>query len=73
MSFFNVQDNYLKYFASLVKKAAPVHGIFDVVKVNDVDGDVRIQYEDQSEFESIARQFGIFEEWKVCQHPRLSK
>ncbi|CAO2813891.1 unnamed protein product [Amaranthus hypochondriacus] len=59
-----MEDNYLKYFASLVKKAAPVHGIFDVVKVNDVDGDVRIQYEDQSEFESIARQFGIFEEWK---------
>ncbi|KAI3718192.1 hypothetical protein L6452_19050 [Arctium lappa] len=27
-------------------------------------GDVRIQYRDQPDFEDIARQFGIFEEWK---------
>jgi alpha-1,3-mannosyl-glycoprotein beta-1,2-N-acetylglucosaminyltransferase len=27
--------------------------------------DVRIQYNDQEDFERIARQFGIFEEWKV--------
>lgn len=26
---------------------------------------MRIQYRDQPDFEHIARQFGIFEEWKV--------
>lgn len=59
-----MEDNYLKYFASLVKKATTIHGADAAVKANNVDGDVRIQYEDQPEFESIARQFGIFEEWK---------
>ena len=66
MSFFYVQDNYLQYFANLVKKATPLKGADAVVKANELDGDVRIQYEDQPEFENIARQFGVFEEWKVC-------
>ena len=26
---------------------------------------MRIQYKDQSDFERIAHQFGVFEEWKV--------
>lgn len=60
------QDNYLKYFSGLVKRATPINGADAVVKANDVGGDVRIQYADQAEFESIAKQFGIFEEWKVC-------
>uniref|UniRef100_A0A803LGS7 Alpha-1,3-mannosyl-glycoprotein 2-beta-N-acetylglucosaminyltransferase n=1 Tax=Chenopodium quinoa TaxID=63459 RepID=A0A803LGS7_CHEQI len=59
-----MEDNYIEYFASLVKKAKPIYGADAVVKANGVDGDVRIKYEDQPEFESIARQFGIFEEWK---------
>lgn len=36
-----------------------------MLKVYNIDGDVRIQYKDQSDFERIARMFGIFEEWKV--------
>lgn len=59
-----MEDNYIKYFASLLKNATPLNGADAVVKANDVEGDVRIHYEDQPEFESIARQFGIFEEWK---------
>ncbi|KAL2928395.1 Alpha-1 3-mannosyl-glycoprotein 2-beta-N-acetylglucosaminyltransferase [Bienertia sinuspersici] len=59
-----VEDNYLEYFANLVKNAKPLSGADAVVKANDVDGDVRIPYLDQQEFESIARQFGVFEEWK---------
>ncbi|KMT01561.1 hypothetical protein BVRB_9g215610 [Beta vulgaris subsp. vulgaris] len=58
------EDNYLKYFSGLVKRATPINGADAVVKANDVGGDVRIQYADQAEFESIAKQFGIFEEWK---------
>ena len=38
-----------------------------VLKAYNIDGDVRIKYEDQSDFENIARQFGIFQEWKVIQ------
>ncbi|XP_074284806.1 alpha-1,3-mannosyl-glycoprotein 2-beta-N-acetylglucosaminyltransferase [Silene latifolia] len=59
-----MEDNYLKYFASLVQKATPLYGNDFVLKANNVDGDVRIQYKDQGDFENIARQFGIFEEWK---------
>ncbi|KAK3020922.1 hypothetical protein RJ639_046578 [Escallonia herrerae] len=59
-----MEDKYVKHFADMVKKAKPVLGTDAVLKTHNIDGDVRIQYNDQSHFESIARQFGIFEEWK---------
>ncbi|KAL8143661.1 hypothetical protein V2J09_016693 [Rumex salicifolius] len=59
-----LEDNFLSYFASLVRKAKPVNGDDAVLKVSNIEGDVRIQYNDQPYFERIARQFGIFEEWK---------
>lgn len=49
----------------MVKNAKPVYGADAVLKAYNIDGDVRIQYKDQNDFELIARQFGIFEEWKV--------
>lgn len=59
-----LEDNFLSYFASLVRKAKPVYGDDVNLKVSNIDGDVRIQYNDQPDYERIARQFGIFEEWK---------
>ncbi|XP_071691383.1 alpha-1,3-mannosyl-glycoprotein 2-beta-N-acetylglucosaminyltransferase-like isoform X2 [Rutidosis leptorrhynchoides] len=59
-----MKDNFVHHFANLVKGATPIYGTNFVLKVNNIDGDVRIQYRDQSNFEDIARQFGIFEEWK---------
>ena len=61
------QDKYSMHFANVVKKATPVYGADMVLKAYNIDGDVRIKYEDQSDFENIARQFGIFQEWKVIQ------
>ncbi|KAG5624688.1 hypothetical protein H5410_009906 [Solanum commersonii] len=61
---FGEHDNYVKHFGDLVKKAKPIHGADAVLKAFNIDGDVRIQYRDQLDFEDIARQFGIFEEWK---------
>ncbi|XWS54452.1 hypothetical protein CRYUN_Cryun10bG0090400 [Craigia yunnanensis] len=58
------EDKYKKYFADIVEKAKPVSGTEAVLKASNVKGDVRIQYRDQSDFERIARQFGVFEEWK---------
>ncbi|MQM16800.1 hypothetical protein Taro_049761 [Colocasia esculenta] len=58
------EDNFRKYFAKLVSDAKPVHGPDLVLKTKNVDGDVRVLYDDQSDFDRIARQFGIFEEWK---------
>lgn len=55
----------MKHFADLVKSAKSIYGNDLVLKTNNIDGDVRVQYMDQSHFENIARQFGIFEEWKV--------
>lgn len=55
----------MKHFAEMVKKAKPIHGNDIVLKVSNIRGDVRIKYRDQSDFERIASQFGIFEEWKV--------
>lgn len=55
------------YFANNVKTAKPVFGADMVLKASNIDGDVRIKYKDQSDFESIASQFGIFQEWKVIQ------
>ena len=48
-----------------MRKAKPVHGTDAVLKAYNIEGDVRIQYRDQPDFEWIAHQFGIFEEWKV--------
>lgn len=45
--------------------ATPLHGSDAVLKAHNMAADVRIQYNDQEDFERIARQFGIFEEWKV--------
>ncbi|PON89904.1 Glycosyl transferase [Trema orientale] len=58
------EDKYAKHFADIVKKAKPVNGGDLVLKTSNIGGDVRIKYEDQSDFERIAREFGIFEEWK---------
>lgn len=60
-----IQDEYVKHFADMLKKATPVHGTDAILKAYNIDGDVRIQYQDKSDFERIASQFGIFEEWKV--------
>lgn len=54
----------MKYFAKMVLDAKPVRGPDTALKASNIDGDARIQYRDQSDFEQIARQFGIFEEWK---------
>ena len=48
-----------------MKEAKPVPAIDAVLKASTIKGDVRIQYKDQSDFERIARQFRVFEEWKV--------
>ncbi|WJZ91463.1 hypothetical protein VitviT2T_010530 [Vitis vinifera] len=58
------EDKYPRHFADMVKNAKPVYGADVVLKAYNIDGDVRIQYRDQADFERIARQFGIFEEWK---------
>ncbi|KAI8009425.1 hypothetical protein LOK49_LG06G02549 [Camellia lanceoleosa] len=60
-----VKDNYLKHFVDMVKKAKPVNGADVVLKACNIDGDVRVHYKDQADFERIAHQFGIFEEWKA--------
>ncbi|CAA3021519.1 alpha-1,3-mannosyl-glyco 2-beta-N-acetylglucosaminyltransferase isoform X1 [Olea europaea subsp. europaea] len=59
-----VEDKYVKHFVNMLKKATPVHGTDAILKAYNIDGDVRIQYQDKSDFERIASQFGIFEEWK---------
>ncbi|XP_042978550.1 alpha-1,3-mannosyl-glycoprotein 2-beta-N-acetylglucosaminyltransferase-like [Carya illinoinensis] len=59
------EDKFMKHFAHTVKNAKPIQGIDVVLKAYNIDSDVRIQYRDQPDFERIARQFGIFEEWKV--------
>lgn len=59
-----MKENFLKYFAKEVSNAKPIHGSDVVLKAYNIDGDVRIQYNDQADFERIARRFGIFEEWK---------
>ncbi|KAK1363381.1 Alpha-1,3-mannosyl-glycoprotein 2-beta-N-acetylglucosaminyltransferase [Heracleum sosnowskyi] len=58
------EDNYVKHFGDLVKSAKPVRGFDPVLQAYNIDGDVRIQYHDQEDFERIAAKFGIFEEWK---------
>ncbi|KAJ0966764.1 hypothetical protein J5N97_023681 [Dioscorea zingiberensis] len=58
------EDKFLKHFAKLVSDAKPVHGPDFVLKASNINRDIRIRYSDQRDFEMIARQFGIFEEWK---------
>lgn len=55
----------MKYFADVIRNAKPVYGNDAVMKAFNTVGDVRIEYRDQPDFDRIARQFGIFEEWKV--------
>ncbi|CAL5376890.1 unnamed protein product [Camellia sinensis] len=59
-----MEDNYVKHFADMVKKAKPVYGVDAVLKAYNIDGDVCVHYKDQADFERFAHQFGIFEEWK---------
>lgn len=59
-----LEDKYTIHFANNVKKAKPVFGADIVHKAHNIDGDVRIMYKDQSDFENVAQQFGIFQEWK---------
>ncbi|CAI0471340.1 unnamed protein product [Linum tenue] len=61
---FQLSDKYPKHFAEIVRKAKLVRGKDAVLKAFNIVGDVRIQYQDEDEFANIARQFGIFEEWK---------
>ncbi|GER44882.1 2-N-acetylglucosaminyltransferase [Striga asiatica] len=58
------EDKYAEHFAGLLKNSTPVHGTDAVLKTKNIKGDIRILYRDQSDFERIASQFGIFEEWK---------
>ena len=62
----------MSYFAKIVSDAKPAYGADAVLKAFNIDGDVRIQYNDQADFERIARQFGIFEEWKASPLVHLS-
>ncbi|CAB80489.1 glycosyltransferase like protein [Arabidopsis thaliana] len=59
-----VSGNYTKYFSGLVRQARPIQGSDLVLKAQNIKDDVRIRYKDQVEFERIAGEFGIFEEWK---------
>ncbi|KAK3121072.1 hypothetical protein QOZ80_8BG0645620 [Eleusine coracana subsp. coracana] len=58
------EDKFLTKFGKEVASATPLHGHDAVLKAHNLGMDVRIQYYDQEDFERIARQFGIFEEWK---------
>ncbi|ESQ53067.1 hypothetical protein EUTSA_v10025208mg [Eutrema salsugineum] len=58
------EGNYTEYFSDLVRQAQPIQGSDLVLKAKNIKGDVRIRYKDQAEFERIAGEFGIFEEWK---------
>ncbi|XP_059433867.1 alpha-1,3-mannosyl-glycoprotein 2-beta-N-acetylglucosaminyltransferase isoform X2 [Corylus avellana] len=59
-----MEDKFMKFFANILEKAKSIEGTDVVLKAYNIDGDVRIQYTNQFDFELIARQFGIFEEWK---------
>ncbi|KAF7841541.1 alpha-1,3-mannosyl-glycoprotein 2-beta-N-acetylglucosaminyltransferase isoform X2 [Senna tora] len=59
-----LEEKYTKHFADIVRKAKPVYGADFVLKAHNIEGDVRIKYKDQSDFENTAGQFGIFQEWK---------
>ncbi|XP_058785745.1 alpha-1,3-mannosyl-glycoprotein 2-beta-N-acetylglucosaminyltransferase isoform X1 [Vicia villosa] len=59
-----LEDKYNIHFANYIKKAKPVSGADIVQKAHNIAGDVRIKYNDQWDFENIAQQFGVFQEWK---------
>ncbi|XP_050880860.1 alpha-1,3-mannosyl-glycoprotein 2-beta-N-acetylglucosaminyltransferase isoform X3 [Lathyrus oleraceus] len=59
-----LEDKYNIHLANNIKKAKPVSGADIVQKTHNIDGDVRIKYNDQWDFENIAQQFGVFQEWK---------
>ncbi|KAF8020840.1 hypothetical protein BT93_G1305 [Corymbia citriodora subsp. variegata] len=59
-----MEDEYIKHFAEILKNAKPINGADAVLKASNVQGDVRVHYKDQPDFERIARQFGVFQEWK---------
>ncbi|GAU33683.1 hypothetical protein TSUD_310910 [Trifolium subterraneum] len=52
-----LEDKYAIHFANNIKKAKPVSGADIVQKAQNIDGDVRIKYTDQWDFENIAQQF----------------
>lgn len=56
-------------FRKIVSDAKPVRGPDAVLTAHNLDVDVRIEYSDQRDFERLARQFGIFEEWKASSLP----
>ncbi|KAK8263022.1 hypothetical protein V6Z11_D12G013700 [Gossypium hirsutum] len=58
------EDKYAQYFADILKMAKPIPGTDPALMASNIEGDIRIQYRDQSDFEYIAQQFGVFEEWK---------
>ncbi|KAL5562326.1 hypothetical protein UlMin_032073, partial [Ulmus minor] len=58
------EDNFAKHISEIIKKAKPIRGSDLVMKASNIGGDLLIKYKDQPDFERIARQFGIFEEWK---------
>lgn len=59
-----LEDKYVIHFANNIKKAKPVSGADFAQMARNIDGDVCIKYKDQWDFENIAQQFGIFQEWK---------
>ncbi|KAM0825509.1 hypothetical protein ACQ4PT_069507 [Festuca glaucescens] len=58
------EDKFLIQFGEDVASATPLHRSDALLKAHNMNVDVRIQYDDQGDFERIARHFGIFEEWK---------
>lgn len=56
-----------------MNQAMPIPFEGAVQQANRVEGDLRIEYVDQSTFEEAAQQFGVFKEWKVfsmsCSYP----
>ncbi|XP_047078788.1 alpha-1,3-mannosyl-glycoprotein 2-beta-N-acetylglucosaminyltransferase isoform X1 [Lolium rigidum] len=58
------EDKFLIQFGEEVASATPLHRSDALLKAHNMNVDVRIQYDDQGDFERIARHFGIFEEWK---------
>ncbi|KAF8020776.1 hypothetical protein BT93_G1258 [Corymbia citriodora subsp. variegata] len=48
-----MEDKYIKHFVEILKNAKPIYGADAVLKASN-----------QSDFERIARQFGVFQEWK---------
>ncbi|KAI6677469.1 hypothetical protein NL676_038265 [Syzygium grande] len=59
-----MEDKYIKHFSEILKNAKPINGADAVLKAPNIQGDVRVQYQDQPDLERIARQFGVFQEWK---------